>query len=377
MAKLYRRVSGVPYRRVTRRRIAALGVFFLACVARSPDAEAQGYAATEASEALIAKQVARLTSGKAEQQRQARRSLAGLDIGALPMLLELRGHASPAVRRWAKQGVEMLEMQDPAVATALADPHLVAKVIRAYADPLDFEARPVITPFLSDSRMEVREAARWAIGRFGENAIWQLRKAYLEATGKHAVSSWKADRVARELYAVVDRPSVEQAEALLAQGLSAIVSGNLETMKRCFDRALTIHPVLERRPEMAPGYAAYGEAQLEKGHLRAAASAFSRAIRLGPEDARVRAWQSRLALIRSDQRLQGGVVDLEGYREALALDPDNARAASALDRLGGAWLQRHLAKKQWARIGSVVLLGVFALLLLLGTRFKKPLRRTA
>ena len=348
--------------------IGALAALFLTWIASALDARAEASPAADGDQALIARQIERLTSGKAEQVQLARSSLDGLEIDDLPALLELRGHSAPQVRSWAKRGIRMLGMQDPAVAIAHADSRRVAVVIRSYANPLDFKALPVISSFLSDERMEVREAARWVFGRFGKNAIRQLRQAYMEAAGKQADSSWEADRVARELYTILDRPAVEQADALLAQGLSAFISGDLESMKQRFDRALAIHPSLGRRAEMAPGYGAYGQTLLEKGDLEAAAAAFSRALRLGPDDTNAHAWQSRLAFIRSDQQLQAGVLDLDGYREALELDPSNSQAAAALDRLGGAWLERLRARKKLARVGSVLLLGAFAFLLLLRTR---------
>jgi tetratricopeptide (TPR) repeat protein len=374
MAELYRGIRRIPHRRVAALRPSAFALCALACLLSWPRAAvADGPSAAErpwSGEADLARQAERLAHGDAEQRQQAYRFLQGLDFDALPALLELRGHPALAVRCWAKQGIRSLGMEDPRVATALSDSHLVARVIQAYANPLDYKALPVITPFLNDERMEVREAARRAVGGFGKEAIWQLREAYLEATGKHAERSWAADRVARELYAVLDRPRIAEADRLLTRGLSAFVSGDLETMKQCFDQALTIHPGFEKRAEMAPGYAAFGEKLLEKDDLDPAAAAYSRALRLDPRAAEARTWRARLAFIRSEQRLHGGVVDIDGYQEALRLEPGNQAAATVLDRLGGAWLERQRTKKRWARIGAVVLLGLFSLLLLARSRSK-------
>lgn len=368
MAKLHRGIRRIPHRRLAGLWLAAFVLCVLAClVARPRAAVADGRSTAEwprSGEAEVARQAERLAHGDPEQRQQAYRFLLGLNLDALPALLELRGHPAPAVRRWAKQGIRSLGMEDPKVATALSDSHLVARVIQAYSNPLDYKALPVITPFLSDERMEVREAARRAMGGFGKEAIWQLREAYLEATGKHAERYWAADRVARELYAVLDRPRIEEADRLLTRGLSAFVSGDLKTTKQCFDQALTIHPGFEKRAEMAPGYAAFGEKLLGKDDLDGAAAAYGRALRLDPRAAEATTWRARLAFIRSEQRLQGGVVDIDGYQEALRLEPSNQAAAAVLDRLGGAWLERQRTKKRWSRVGSVVLLGLFSLFLL-------------
>jgi hypothetical protein len=389
MAKLYRGVRGIPHRYLTAagRGPAAIAFCALVWTAAAPaalgqDAQTSGKGGGPGTDRSLQAEAVLPTGVEAEVEAEIERHIEGLVRGderarkqaygfieraglhALPALLELRGHSSPSVRRWANRGVRLLKMGEPAKATALADSHLVSKVILAYSDPLDFKALPVIKRFLNDERMEVREAARQAMGRFGRNAIWQLREACLEATGKYADNSWAPDRVALELYAALDRPAIEQAGELLTRGLSAFVSGKLQTMKQCFDRALVIHPELERAPEMAPGYAALGAGLLEKDDLEGAAAAYSRALRLAPRSAKARTWRGQLAFIRSEQRLRGGVADLEGYQEALQLDPGNQAAATVVDRLGGAWLERLRAKKRAARFGAVVLLGLFALLLL-------------
>ena len=59
-------------------------------------------------------------------------------------------------------------------------------------------------------KLEVREAARAAVARFGKNAVWQMRQLYSEVAGKAADKRWDAERTAHELYAVLDRDAREQ-----------------------------------------------------------------------------------------------------------------------------------------------------------------------
>ena len=88
------------------------------------------------------------------------RSRMGLKL--LPVLIEMRGHENAAVRRWAARGVRALGMKDPSIAVRIADHHLVAELLLAYANPLDFGALPVIVSSMNSDRMEIRNAARQA-----------------------------------------------------------------------------------------------------------------------------------------------------------------------------------------------------------------------
>lgn len=89
----------------------------------------------------------------------------------------MRGHENATVRRWAARGIRKLGMNEPSAAVRIADHHLVAKIILAYANPLDFGALPVIVSSMNSDKIEIRSAARKAIRRFGKNAIWTLREA--------------------------------------------------------------------------------------------------------------------------------------------------------------------------------------------------------
>ncbi len=300
--------------------------------------------------------------------QETRRAQARVGTALLPALIELRGHADAAVRRWARRGIRVLGMRDPVVATAQSDHHLTAQVLRAYANPLDFKALPVITSFLGNDRTEVREAARWSMAQFKQNAIWQLREAYEEAVGRRPEPSWTWKVLSERLYAHLDQPLIERARRSLEKGLSAQREGDWKAMERHFARALTFHPAFAGRAQMAPGFAALGAARLKADDLQGAARAYRRALRLAPDSDAAGKWRAQLAFVTSERLLTKGVVDLIGYRKALEHDPAHGGANEAVDRLSGAWGARRRVAKYWARIGAVMLLAVFGLCLLYSRR---------
>jgi tetratricopeptide (TPR) repeat protein len=286
----------------------------------------------------------------------------------LPALIALRSHGDARVRAWAQQGVHALGMEDPAVATNQSDAHLAAEVIRAYSDPLDFDAMPLLVRLTAADKLEVREAARAAVARFGKNAVWQTRQLYSEVAGKGADKRWDAERTARELYAVLDRSQREQAGALLAKGMSDYVSGRLPEMQKSYDALLAQYPRFEEREKMAPGYAALGDALLEEDKLEAAHAAYQRALRLAPEASDAEQLRGKLAFTEAELSLTDGVVDLHGYDQALHHDPQLSAAADIKDRLSGQKAVRERRNKRLAAGAAIALLCGFMLVMLRSRR---------
>jgi tetratricopeptide (TPR) repeat protein len=297
------------------------------------------------------------------------RERAGMRL--LPALLELRSHADSRVRNWAQAGVSALGMEDPASVAQLEDAHLLAQAVLAYSRPLDFAAMPVVVRLVAADSIQVREAAREAVARFGKNAIWQLRELYQQLTGQAADKAWDAERTARELYASLDRPASQEAQALLAQGMKHFVGGDLDAMQRVYDRLLAQHPAFAERAKMAPGYAALGRMRLSQDRLGDARDAFQRALRLAPDAPTTPALRAELAFVDAELALVSGVVDLDGYQAALRHEPDHAAASDAADRLSGARAARERGYKRLAAGGAIALLLVWIAVLLRAR--KKPL----
>ena len=249
-----------------------------------------------------------------------------------------------------------------------ADPHLAAAVVRAYTDPLDYPAMPVLVRMVGADKLEVRQAARDAVARFGKNAIWQLRELYEEVSGKAVDRGWEAERVASELYLALDRDERQLAEGLLARGMSLFVAGDLKQMQQVYDALLARFPQFEQRKKMAAGYAALGDDLLARDELDAARDAYARALRLSPEADDATRLRAKLAFTRAEVALTDGVVDLHGYDQALARDPDLRAARIARDRLSGALAQQVRRQKRFAAAGAIALLLAALAVLLRGRR---------
>jgi hypothetical protein len=286
----------------------------------------------------------------------------------LPALIELRSHGEARVRAFAQAGVRALGMEDPKVALALPDASLAAKVARAYAQPLEFAALPTLVRLVGADKEALREAARFAVGRFGKNAIWPLRELYAEVAGKAADKGWDAERTASELYARLDRDERARSAALLQTGMSHFVAGRLPEMKRAYDELLARDPRFAERHELAPGYAALAKHHLEHDQLAQARAAFARALWLAPQTEDHQALRAQLAFVDAELALGRGVVDLHGYAQALQLDTGHAAASAAYDGLSG---KKAARQRQWKRVAAAMavalLLALAALLLRRGT----------
>jgi hypothetical protein len=295
---------------------------------------------------------------------ELRLSVKRLGPSFVPALINLRAHEDQRVRRFAFAQLAATGCDDPKVVLSGGDPHVLARAVRAYASPPDYAAMPVIVRLLGDGRIQVREAARAALRRFGKNAIWQLRELYEEVSGQPADKRWDYERAARELYAVLDRPRVEEAETLLARGLQALTRGDLDAMRNDYDALLAKYPDFEHRDRLAEGYAALAADLFRRDSLAAALAAYRRALRLAPEALTAKNWQARVAFVSAELSLTRGVVDLTGYTRALALDPKLREASDAIERLSGTRTQHARDMKRLAALAALALLLTCVVLLL-------------
>jgi len=276
---------------------------------------------------------------------------------ALPALIEAQYHDSKMVRTWAKRRLDVMGRAIPSEAVRINDNQALADVLRAYGRAREVEAVRVIVSFANSDRLQVREAAREAIGQVGEPAHWQLRDAYEQLMGEKPARSWDWQRTARELFAVYDRARLQEVYTLMDQGLEHAKAGKPGEAVVLFDRVLARAPMFERRVEMVPTYLEHARSIRTEDRV-AAAAALRRALSIAPAGDHANAVRSELALIEAEELAAAGVLDVTLLDRAIQLDPSNERARAMRDQ---AKVEVQLAESSWRRYAAAVAIGVIAL----------------
>jgi hypothetical protein len=294
------------------------------------------------------------TLGAAETSRRVRL----LGERAVPALIEARGDPSPAARKWAESMLESLGKRSPSDAVQTSDNQLLADVLLAYAHIHDFDALPVALSFINSDRAVVRRAARDATRAYGPRASGRLREAYDVLTGEPAPVGLSAADLAEKLFAACDRARLRDIYALLDEGITRERAGDVGGAIADYDAVLARQPLLDRRAEMAPAYAAYGESLHDADPPRALAY-LRRALRLDAAGAASDRVRSAIACIEGEDLLRHDVADTAPFERAIALDPRNARARALLDALH-ARAAASRAQSRRCAVAAAVLLAALA-----------------
>ena len=292
---------------------------------------------------------------------------------SIPALIETRKETTPELRHWAYNQLEAMGKRIPGDAVQTKDNDVLADVLRAYANVRELDALPVMLSFVNSDRVQVRTAARESVGKYGQDAIWKLREAYANVTGKPAPENLSAADVARELFAAYDRFRLQEVYGLLDEGLKAEKEGRLEEAIASFDKVLARQPMLDRRAEMVGGYVAYAQ-KIQESDPPKSLALFRKAARLAPEGPRADQINAELAYLEGKELLARGIADTEPFKRALKLDPAHAKARSELDRLEANVEDRENKLRAYAGGGAVIVLGLVAIILFGGRRRS---RRTA
>jgi tetratricopeptide (TPR) repeat protein len=284
-------------------------------------------------------------------------------------LIEAKRDPSQETRTWAGNLLEQMGKRTPGEVVQTKDNQALADVLRAYAGIKDLDALPVVLSFVSSDRAQVRAAAREATMAYGQDAVWKLREAYAALTGDAAPDGIPAADLAKKLFEAYDRFRLQEVYALLDRGLSKQKEDKLKDAIADFDEVLARQPMLDRRAEMAPAYAAYGES-LEATDRPAALAALRKALRLdeaGPASSHVR---SEIDTLEGEDLLAHGIADTEPFEQALALDPQNAKAREELTRLHAA--TESSRSRGWRlAAAAVVLVAALAGIVVVGGRRRR------
>jgi tetratricopeptide (TPR) repeat protein len=286
---------------------------------------------------------------------------------AVPALLETRKAPSSELRHWAYSQLEGMGKRLPGDAVQTKDNQVLADVLRAFAHLHDMDSLPVLLSFVSSDRAQVRTAAREALEAFGQDAVWKLREAYSNVTGKAAPEGWQAAEVAKELFAAHDRLRLQEVYGLVDEGLAREKEGKLEEAVAAFDQALAREPMIERRGEMVSAYAAYAKT-LEDTDPSRSLVLFRKAARLWPESSRAPQIEAEIAYLEGKDLLGRGVLDVEPFQRALTLDPGHDKARAELARLDANVEERQQRIRIVASVAAAVVVALTGTLLFGGRR---------
>ncbi len=295
------------------------------------------------------------------------RQMRALGDKAIPALIEARKDSSADVRHWASNQLEALGKRIPGDAVQTKDNQVLADVLRAYGAIHDLDAVPVVLSFVSSDRVQVRTAARDALGAFGQDAVWKLREAYSNLTGKSAPEGWAAAEVAKELFAAYDRFRLQEVYGLLEEGLKKDKEGKPDEAVAAFDKVLARQPMLDRRAEMVPAYVAQG-LKVEDADAPAALAFFRKAVRLAPDGPRAPQVNAEIAYLEGKDLQARGIPDTEPFKRALTLDPTHVKARAELERLESTSTDHQSRTKAVGAAAGVLLLAVIGILLFGGSR---------
>ncbi len=294
---------------------------------------------------------------------------------AVPALIELR-RSDNDIRRWAQTTLESMGKRIPGDAVQTQNGELLADVLRAYAQVHENDAVSVIISFVNTDRALVRQAAREAVLAFGADAVWKLREAYTNLTGKAPGEGWSPEQTAKELFSAYDRARLEEVYVLLDDGLAKQKEGKLEDALAAFDKVLARQPTLDRRGEMVPAYMAKGDELVEKKDLPGALAFYRKAARLEGQGPRAPKVQAEIAFLEGKDLQSRGIADTEPFRRALVLDPGHPKARAELDRLEAVSDEKADHTRRYAAAGAVLALGVLGIFLF-GGKSRPPRRRVA
>jgi len=299
------------------------------------------------------------------------RQLARMGDRALPALIEASYHDSKMVRSWASRRLDLLGKAIPSEAVRTSDTQALADVIRAYGRAREVEAVRAIVGFANSDRLQVRTAAREAIGMIGEPARWQLRDAYEGMMGRKAPPSWDWKRTAQELFAEYDRSRLQEVYATMEQGLAQMKDGKVEEAVKRFDQVLARAPMFERRAEMVPAYLQRARA-LRDEDRPAALALLRKAETIDPAGPSANAVRAEIAVIEAEDLAARGVFDVTLLEQAVEMDPSNTRAQGLLDQYRQQAGQRQTSWRRYAAAASIGVIALGAMVFIaLGPRRKK------
>lgn len=261
---------------------------------------------------------------------ELRRALVRIGPRLMPALILARGHRDAALRRWARDGVEALRLTSPADAMQTEDLGQLGQLVLAYAEVRDLDAMPVTVGFVDHPDPPLREAARRAMERYGQNGIWQLRTAFRHKLNEEADLAWGWRRTMTELWTRLDQVRLAPQSERIDAAAAALGDGRADEALSKLDLVLRETPSPPRADEVASLLASIAASREDPEALRL----LRRATWLVPDHTEAAIWRARIALLEAEADRARGVLDLDAYEAAARVplsEAERARVAAVLD----------------------------------------------
>lgn len=269
---------------------------------------------------------------------EGRRFTLRLGERAAGTALRALGHGDVHVREWARFSVHRLGIDAPGTFVRGLTPSALADVLSAYGEARLMVAMPIVGSFVDAPQRSVREGAFAGLTAYGRNALWVIRDAYrlhaeISRTAEDGSAEWGAERTLTALRRVIDERRLASARAAVADAQAALDRGEPARALALADAALAARPEVVS-PELARLYLAIAEQALAGGDGRARTSlarAEHVAVAAGDEALAARARALR-DLVRTEDRLASGLLDVEGYAAAARALPERTEVAALAER---------------------------------------------
>ncbi len=277
-----------------------------------------------------------------------------------------------ALRGFAWSTLDAMGKKIPGDAVQTKSNDVLAAVLSAYGETKDLDALGVVMSFVSSDRDEVRSAARTALLAYGDVALAKLRETYGNVMNAPPPSDWTAERIARALFEVLDKQRLAEVDALVDDGLQRTEKGDVKGAVKDFDKVLARMPFIARRTLMAPAYARWAKT-LEESDRAGARAAFRKALDLDPNGTHAAEARAELEVMDGEDLAARGIDDRAPFDRALQIDPGNAKARAALDRIDSKSRAGEDRARKWT--GAALAGAAFVIVLVLFGRIPRRLRR--
>jgi hypothetical protein len=289
----------------------------------------------------------------------ARRMKALGEKAIAPLIL---ARADKATRGFAWQTLDAMQKKIPGDAVQTKSNDVLAAILEAYGTTQDADALGAVMSFITSERDEVRAAARTAILAYGDAAREKLRETYGNVMNAPPPSDWTAERIARALFDFLDKQRNVEIDALVDDGLSRAQKDDLDGAVSDFDKVLARVPFIARRNLMAPAYARLA-LKLEGTDRDGARVAFRKSLDLDPNGTHAAESRAELEVMDGEDLALRGIDDRAAFERALQIDPANAKARAALDRIDAKarGSEDRSRKWTWAALAAAAFLVVLVL----------------